>query len=245
MNIFLTSFMRSGSSHVSNTIQRMGWRKSSIHLTFPGSYNEEPMIDAHAADFMFPASGQIFFAHMRAIGRNVDLLKLHEVPVVVMERNLLDSLLSWKESCDIDHAAGRGDQFIYAPIYGARWASLSEQQKWEWIVFNVVPWFVSFHLSWNSAEQQIPLHRIWYKDFFANQAKGLQNMLQFLKAEYIPRRSILEKMCDFRDGKFNVGVSGRGEEKIPYHVIETVKRSLFAWGDEDGIKLERELCQRN
>lgn len=241
MNIFLAAAMRSGSTHVSNTIQRMGWKKASLHLTFPGSYNEEPMIDAHAADFIFPADGQIFHAHMRAIGRNVDLLKLHEAPVVVMERNLLDSLLSWKESTDIDHAAGRGDQYIYAPIYGARWASLSEQQKWEWIVFNVLPWYVSFHLSWQAAD--IPIHRIWYKDYFYNQPSGLQDMLKFLKADHIPRRSLLEKMCNFQDGKFNKGVSGRGAEKIPYHVIETIQRALYSWG-LDGEKLEEELMCR-
>jgi hypothetical protein len=241
MNIFLAASMRSGSSHLSNTIQRMGWRKASVYLATDDTYNEEPMIDHYGANFVLTQDGQVFHYHMRAIGRNVPILKAYEPKVVVMQRNLLDCVVSWRESCDIDHAAGRGDQYIYAPIYGSQWDTLTDTQKWEWIVYNVVPWYISFYLSWRNAD--IDYHSIWYEEFFKDQEQGLADMLSAMEVNKVPRRALLAQMCNYQDGKFNVGKVGRGED-LDQGIKDMIKQQCHAWG-KDGKELEEKLiCRR-
>jgi hypothetical protein len=201
------------------------------------------MIDIHAADFLFtPRNRFLFYGHMRAIGRNVKLLAAYKVPTVVMNRNLLDCIVSWKESCDIDHAAGRGDQYIFAPIYGAKWDGLTEEQKYEWILYNVVPWYYSFYQSWKGAAKVMPIHRIWNKDFYENQETGFQGILDFLGAGTISREKLTE-LCSPHDGKFNVGVAGRGRDLLTHSYIKRVAEQTLCWG-ADGDEMYTELIDR-
>jgi hypothetical protein len=236
---FLAAAMRSGSTHIKNCFLRIGFRPSSTHITFGDHVNEEHMVDGRSAALLFPLGGFVFQQHVRAIGRNVPLLKEFGVRPIVLYRNVLDSIVSWKESADRDTARGY-KQASHSPTYMPDWPTLSDRDKLLWITYNIVPWYYSFYVSWREAD--IESLFVNYDDFFRCQWKEFGQMTRHLGLDL--KDIDLKGAVGGRDGKFNVGVSGRGDS-LPDEVINIADRQASSWGVSWQHRLEEDLlCKR-
>ena len=227
-NIFIAAAMRSGSTHLKNCFVRMGWRAASLHITLEDNANEEHMVDARSAAVLFPLGGFVFQQHVRAIGRNVPILKEYGIKPVIMTRNLYDAVVSWKEQTDIDVAMGR-PQGSHSPTYIPPWFDMSDIERLYWVAYAIAPWYLSFYASWKGAD----IDKIWldYDAFYADQPAQLQGLCTQLGVR-VPGFQESFMVTEPRTGKFNKGISGRGAG-LPQGVKDVILRQACIWGLEE------------
>ncbi len=241
-SVFLAASMKSGSTHVKNTLHRMGLRPASVHAGVAGCVNEDSSVDMSLAAALFPMGGFVFQHHMRAIGSNVAILDMFNVKPIVMVRNVFDSVVSWKESMDKDVLDGKGNYNSHSSVYGAEWNTMNEHEKYQWIVFNVVPWYFSFYLSWKNA--QIDTHFVWYETYYQDQVTGLKKILEHSEIDEGGSNGYLDSITSAFDGKFNVGKVGRGALLSREH-RNLIRTQAQSWGPREGLLLEEDLCNQH
>jgi len=222
-----------------NCFHKLGLRIANLHYTLPEAWNEEHMIDINAAQILLPMGGWVFQQHMRAIGRNALLLKMHGVKPIVTYRNLFDCIVSWCESRDHDVAVGRGNQYIFAPIHCPDWSNMSMEAKYAWATYNVTSWYFSFYVSWKEAD--IPTLFVNYEQHFKNEALSFDKMLRWAGIDHKATLANLATIASETKGKFNVGQSGRGMRLLPFELIDSIYTQAEAWGPRWGPILQEAL----
>ena len=227
-NVFLAAGMRTGSTHIKNCLIRLGLRPASTHITLDDNVNEEHMVDGRAATLLFPMGGFVFQQHVRAIGRNVPLLREYGIRPIVLYRNIYDCVLSWTEQATRDWTMGKR-QHTYSPLHIPDWGSLGDGDRLRWVAYNVVPWYFSFYVSWQEAE--IEKMFISYERFFEDQPAGLRGILRFSGFYPLPDQRSLEAAAAPLGGKFSVGLSGRGAG-LPGEVKRIIEKQAEAWGPQ-------------
>lgn len=240
-SIFLAASMRSGSTHIVNSLQRVGYKKASIHIGHPDYVNEDSRIDPIAAASLFPVPGLIYQHHIRAIGTTIPILEQYhdQVAVVVTYRNILDSVVSWKESYERDSEAGKKRHSSYSSLHCPVWTDLDDPYRW--IILNVVPWYFSFYLSWKEANLDCLF--VGYDDYFSDECKGINRILEYAEAPRSVEDFEMDAICGIYDGKFNIGKSGRGESLRPTYK-QLIRAQAYSWGASIGAHLEQELICR-
>lgn len=240
-SIFLAAATRSGSTHIANSLVRCGLQRASVHSTINGAFNEEHSIDPSAAAAVFAIPGLVFQSHVRGIGRTPELLKMSKVPTVVTCRNIFDSLLSFKESTDADWArTGEHRAFVRSTHIGIElpdWGSMSNNERFTWVGYTMIPWYLSFYVSWKDCG--FPVHWVWYDEYFADQVIGLTKILEWAGIP-ICRQAFCATLPT--NGKMNVGVSGRGLRMLPAAVVEEVYNQIDTWGSWRA-QIEEDLCR--
>jgi uncharacterized protein (UPF0297 family) len=201
-----------------------------------GHYNEDHMVDARSAAILFPMGGYVCHQHTRAIGPNAVILKEYDVPVVVLYRNILDTLVSWEESCGRDEAAGRGPNHTFMPTHVPAWEKMSKLDRRIHVAYNILPWYFSFFVSWKEADANTLFMN--YKEFYSDQVKGLQKIGRFIGM--VPSGDI-SHVTKHQDGRFSVGKSGRGRELLEPEVIEIAYAQARSWGPQWSPILIKEL----
>jgi hypothetical protein len=223
---------------------RLGLRRASVHGIYWNAFNEEHIIDPEKASALFPLGGFVFQSHVRGIGRTVEILKAYKVPTIVTCRNLLDSLVSFKESTDFDWQHTRTQkEFVQSTHLGLQlpeWGTMTELDRFRWVTHNMTPWFISFYVSWQ--EVDIPVHWVWYNEFFRDQIAGLTGIIKFIGAEPVSMAK-LEEVSSHWDGKYNCGIAGRGK-LLPPDCVEDVYNQIDAWGSYRA-QIERDLCGKS
>ncbi len=209
---------------------RLGLKPAPLNSCEPGYWNEEHMPERAFTELLAPLGGFVFYYHVRAIGRTIPILLDNKITPIVTYRNVLDSMVSWRES----HEQGirekeNGEQWIFLPVHGPYdWMLWNDRQKWSWITFNIVPWLFSFYVSWKEFSGDKLF--VGYKYHYADQIASLRRMIDFLGWRQEP---VDEQLClasSFKDGKFNKGESGRGKKLIPEDIQALVYKQAGAWG---------------
>ena len=230
-SIFLASATRSGSTHIANTLVRVGLRRASLHYGFEDHVNEDYTFDTTAAQILLPMGGFVFQSHARALGRNAPLLKHFDTPVVVTGRNIFDSLLSIKERTDVDWGRSAGCPLAFRntthlPLHLPGWGAMDDKDKFAWLVYNVLPWYLSFYASWQDAD--VRKLWVWYEEYFRDQPAGLEKILDYAEIPFRRDRVALESVSAPTDGKFSLGVSGRGMDSMSEAFVSKVLDQVMA-----------------
>ena len=231
-NIFITSFFRSGSTHVRTTLERLlpGYRSATTVIS-AGSIGDDgyPSINIFAAQLMFNNPRQLFHQHTCGTSGNVAVLKATKMKPVVMMRNLLDCIVSLQELLSEGKPQGIG---VYYPHQIAEMST--EEQLW-WVVRNLPNFFFTFYLSWKYAD--IEQHVIWYDEFYKDQVAGIRKIFEFtgpegtIKDEHI--RMASETITS--EDRFKFGRPGRGKERLTKEMIEAIEDQAQAWPEGDEL----------
>ena len=236
-NIFLAAFQRTGSTHLAVTLARLlNYNTSSTVARLAEPADDAHIINPFMAQVLFTQHGLIFHQHTLGTSDNVYLLKSYEMPPVVMMSNVLDCMVSLRESLN------KGPQKIgiYVPKC---WAEMPESEQYDWLACNVAPWFFTFYVSWLSA----PLDKlvVWYEDYYADQVKWVRKILDHtgLSQHGTATDETIADCARVGDSsRFNVGISGRGVN-IPERALDMVYKQAISWGPEWYGKIKRDLIE--
>lgn len=241
-NVFLTSFFRSGSTHVKETLLTLlpGYRSATTtYSAGPIGNDGYNKVDIQAAQILLPMPCQVFHQHTPGTSGNVALLKHYKVRPVVQMRNMLDSIVSLKEL----FAAGQQQNIgIYYPDW---FQGMPESQQLWWCVKVLPTWYFTFYLSWKYAD--IDKHIIWYDEYYKDQVKGVRGILDHVglsELGSVPDEGIQMAIDAVSPnlGRFVFGRPGRGREILSKDMIEDIKHQATAW--PEGQELIEQLMVR-
>lgn len=251
-NIFLTSFFRSGSSHVKMTLLKIlpGYRPATTVFTVGPLGNDACNIHLSAAQVLFMIPEQVFHQHTLGTSGNSEILKLFKVKPIVMMRNILDCMASLHELLCHSYSgnAPRGlyDQNIgiYYPPY---WADMTEEEQLWWMTYNVPNWFFTFYMSWIN-NTQVDVLPVWYDIYYKDQVAGVRRILDHTGISSLGH--IKDEDIDFAannigvGSRFVFGLPGRGKEKFTGRMISCIEDQATSWGKKVGKELIKELIER-
>ena len=239
-NIFLTSFFRSGSTHIKESLLRIlpGYRGETTVLSAGEIGNDNNgAISPFAAQLLFPKPAQIFHQHTPGTCGNAILLKMYKVRPVIQMRNMLDSMISVVELLRLGQPQHLG---IYYPQNFHRWNEFD--QLW-WAVANLPNWYFTFYLSWKYADVDKLI--IWYDEYYKDQVAGLKSIITHSQIEGTVTDEVLKMASEVIDPKlsrFKFGRPGRGREILNGAMVEDVIDQAKLW--KEGRELIDNLVER-
>ena len=221
-NIFVAAMWRSGSTHIARGLgQMLEWRPAST-AGYHGEGQEQQDINPFSAAILMPYGYQVFHQHCWGTVRNASLLRDLKVPTVVVTRSVPDTIVSIYERL---HAL---PSFVIPglPIQ-PDWHSWDRDRQYEWLARTVTPWQCQFALTWRASK--VPVHRIHYRRFYADQHTGFTNLLNALDID--PSRVNIDEAVSAKHN-LSVGLSGRGDT-MPAKALGIVSSTLIAMDCED------------
>jgi hypothetical protein len=221
-NIFVTSFLRSGSTHVKVSLSRLlDYRQATTICSVGARGTDEQNISISAAQILFPIPAQVFHQHTKATGSNLALLERFGFRPVVMVRSVPDCLVSLRERLLRTPDVHPG--LYYPPEF----VTMSKEDQLTWLVYNVAPWFWAFYESWENAT--IPRLFVRYEEFYTDQIAGIRRILDHVGIVHSFTDADIDVACNHRDGRFNQGRVGRGKEEIPAPLLDVLAAQADAW----------------
>jgi hypothetical protein len=215
---------RTGSSHIARCTGRiMGLPVQSPRWIHAGRFST----DDHQIDHTLMGACKhlglfVLHQHSKGTGNNVAILKAFGIKPMVIIRNMFDSLVSVKEQMEIT------DNMTCPGVPRPEYYELTEGQKWDWISFNLIPWYFQFYASWHYATQ-IDRMMIHYRDFYSeNNFKVVSKILDWVGYPN-PGEEVVAATHARKDARFNVGISGRGKA-VPEIVKERAYLQAKSWG---------------
>jgi hypothetical protein len=185
-----------------------------------GEGEEEQNINPFSAALLLPYGYQIFHSHTKATQANVHYLRQFNVKVVVVQRKILDSLVSMREMMNREIC-----KVIPGIVWPRKeWATWDEYHQYRYLVDNAIPWYLSFHYLWRQAN--IPKLFVKYEEFYADQEAGFEKIL---RAFTLPVNKKCIKAATKKKVNFFIGKNGRGKEIVPLDLQERIKDMADVW----------------
>jgi len=214
---------RTGSSHIARCTGRiMGIPVQAPRFLFADHFStDDHQVDPALMGAIRHLGIWVLHQHSKGMGNNVAILKAYGIKPMVIVRNLFDCLVSVKEQMEV--AENMTTPGVPRPEY----YELDEDGKWDWISYNIVPWYYQFYASWHYAK--IDKLLIHYREFYSDDNfKVMSKILDWVGFPN-PGPEEVARHHARRDARFNVGYSGRGNA-IPDTVKERAYAQAKSWG---------------
>ncbi|HER20346.1 MAG TPA: hypothetical protein ENO14_04775, partial [Chromatiales bacterium] len=156
--------------------------------------------------------------HVKATARNLQLAREHRLRPVVLVRNIFDIVPSLT---DHFHHESRHFPTGFVPEW---FLNADEEKKWMFTIKLHLPWYLNFLLSWQEAEQELPIYWLTYQQLFANPTEVIRDLLCFWNIS-VPEKSIeygLQQVA-IQNTRMNKGIAGRGQLLSSYHRQELLE----------------------
>lgn len=231
-NIFLAASYRTGSTHISYGLCYLTGFRRATTVNSHGEGEEEQIINENSALILFPYGRQVFQQHTKGSGRHSVILSRFKVKTVVLLRNVYDQLVSLEEWMSRKNTA-----VIPGLVKPANWYEMDTQQHYVWLVYNAVPWLLSFYVSWERADTDRMFFS--YEKFFSDQQAGFRKILDWYGLKH--DEAVLDIVTESKQWSFNKGESGRSEGLFPVELRPSVEAQAKAWGDEMYRKIKQDI----
>lgn len=176
----------------------------------------------------------VIHQHCSASAANLALLQALDARIVVLSRDLADSLVSLVDHLD----KAPGDAGPLAP----GWPSLSRAEKLEAVADQHGPWMVAFWASWTRAARAGAAKPLFltYEVAMADKPRCIARISGHLGLPIAPERieTVLAAMeRDKHQARFNQGRSGRGAEEMPAVLRQRLAGFIRPYPDVDFTSL--------
>ena len=200
---------KSGSTLLFETMCALtGWQKAYFSYAFLQNEQELylPALQALAA------TDTVTQQHCRATEPNIQLLQGFGITPVILIRNLFDIVMSLADFYDKGAVANT--------FFSGHWADLGPEEKRDNIIDHVMPWYLGFFASWQSAIEGRRLNClvVRYEDMIDDKPATLLSVMELLGLDSTP--GACEAAFRAVEGdpsgmtRLNRGVAGRGEDTL-------------------------------
>ena len=231
--IFLAVFPKSGSTYLASLLSNLTGTplKGAVQLS---GHNEQDICELRLRSLA--GMDAIIQQHAKGTFNNVTLLKKYRIKPVVLVRNIYDAIVS-----NHDHFRSESDIVPMGYVHPEYW-NMSEKEQLDFIIANMVPWYLNFYVSWRDASTTTKVLWLTYEDFFSDQITGVQKIMEFygMQSNYIENdtKKSIESMPALGDrlttNRLNVGKSGRGELLLSHEQKRMVSDIAKRWHLSDG-----------
>ena len=179
-----------------------------------------------------PACPLVTHVHMQALAANRHFMEALDLQPVVMIRALPDMLASYLD--ELEDQPLRPDKWLNIKVPDA-YPGFSDEQKGDFIIEMMVPWYVSFFSTWlDYARADARVLFLYYDEFRADPAGVLEKLLAHSR---LPRsrahcQAALDEVWKERTTfRYNKGVSGRGRMRFTPAQMERLRRMIGYYPD--------------
>ncbi len=168
--IFLAVFPKSGSTYLASLLSKItGFTlRGAVQLS---DHNEQDISEIR----LHYQAGRtaVIQQHAKGTHNNIQLLNKYGIKPVVLTRNIYDVIIS-----NHDHFRSESDKVPMGYVHPEYW-QMSQQEQLDFIITNMVPWYLNFYVSWRDAQSSIPVHWLTYETLFRDQEKAVSEIIDF------------------------------------------------------------------
>ncbi len=166
--------------------------------------------------------------HMQALPANQRFMEALNIRPVIMIRNIPDMLASYWDMLEADPAARRDGLNCEIP---ENFPSLSKEQKSDFLVDILAPWYASYYSTWlgYAVAQPDRICILAYSDLQSDAAGTLEKVLEHSRLPRLRREceaAVESAWSDRGNLRFNKGTEGRGQRYFSSEQIERLARLL-------------------
>ncbi|TKB26114.1 sulfotransferase domain-containing protein [Desulfopila sp. IMCC35006] len=208
-HILISCFPKSGSTLLLKTLcKTTGFQNCPMVFEYGGNEQDlflPSIIDAYSVD-------TITQQHVRATNTNLRLIKNYGLKVIILTRNIFDTLISLHDhllSESLDMPMGYLDK---------NYRMLTFEQRLDFLVDIVTPWYFNFYASWSTVNTYLaPNDFLWitYEELINDKTKTISRLLS--KFDLLDdKEKIFSSLAEIKneDTRLNVGISGRGRQML-------------------------------
>lgn len=202
--LFIACFPKSGSTYLMRLLCDVTGFPRVILVQFMGP-NEQDLYERKLDRFRYRDG--VCQQHLKGTLYNIKLVKKHRIRIVVLVRNIFDTVLSL---CDHFDSKESDQPTGYTP---RQFYQMSEEEKWTFLIRVHIPWYFNFLMSWYEVKEDVPVFWISYEELFENQVGVVSELLQFWNMP-VDEQKILQGIESVKTSytRFNKGIHGRGEK---------------------------------
>lgn len=221
--IFLAAFPKSGSTYISNLLSKLTGYPIQTAVQFFG-HNEQDIFEIRLQSLI--GLNAVIQQHAKGTLNNINLLSKYHIKPIFLVRNIYDVIVSLS-----DHTEKEDAKYPMGYIH-PEYAGMSVDEKREFIIINVVPWYLDFYLSWRDASTEVEVLWLTYENFFADQLAGLKKIVEFYElGSHYTEATMKENIASMPSSgnRLNVGKAGRGEALLSHEQKQLVVRIARRW----------------
>ncbi|CAH1077466.1 sulfotransferase domain-containing protein [Candidatus Nitrotoga sp. 1052] len=208
-HILISCFPKSGSTLLLKSLCKItGFQNWPMVFEYGGNEQDlflPSIIDAYSMD-------TITQQHVRATDTNLRLIKNYGFKVVILTRNIFDTLISLH-----DHLLSESLDMPMGYL-NENYRTLTFEQRLDFLVDVVTPWYLNFYASWSQVNTYLDSNDfLWITyDELINDKNGTIFQLLSKFGFYDDKEKVLGSLAELKseDTRLNVGISGRGRRML-------------------------------
>jgi hypothetical protein len=219
--ILIACMPKSGSTFMTQLL-RHHLRLPLHHLTLDYGKGEQEVCWTKL-DAVVTSDALFIQQHVRASQNTLKVIRLFNIQTIVMIRNLLDAVVSFREH--ILKESVDSTMFHFDPAF-LQW---EERRQYEFIIDLVLPWYLNFLGTWIDANKHKDISLLWlnYSDWIDDPKATLKQIDAFCDRTHSPEaasQAVARAKNEFI--RFNVGKSGRGRKLLDGDLQAKVRHLL-------------------
>ena len=233
--LVLAAMPKAGSTFLSHTLCALtGYRHYYLACAYDNIEQEiylPRVIDAFG-------SGTVVQQHFKANRPNLDILNRFDIKPVVVVRNIFDLVASIR-----DHLVKERLDNLPAVYPTGDFLSFSPSRQLDFVIDMVVPWYITYYVSWCHAEKQKQIQFLWaaYEELVADLHAGVRRILDFFGMQK-PDAAIVRAIETTRakpkeQTRLNVGVPGRAYTLLSDSQRERIVRLMQYYPNVDFTRI--------
>jgi hypothetical protein len=228
-NIIIACMAKSGSTFVAKTLSAITEYPERGLLRD----SESQVIDYYEVQIA-KGMGIITQQHIICSQHTVNMANEFDLDVVVLERNILDVLVSLRDfllSEEMQNSRKRFGGFLNTGqqfLVDEEFYEMDDSERYDFLILYALPWYIHFHMTWrkyHSFFKKPPL-RLTYESFFADIEGSVKQILSHCDLSHLNHK-ISECLNPSGNTRLNQGLPGRGGGE-PFQRIK-FKRSKNRW----------------
>ncbi len=226
--VIVNSFPRSSSSFTTDLLKDI-FKLKRVFLIYRNGSSEQDLFEPEIIRNI--PYNTIAQHHFKATGSNIHLISRYNVKVIILVRNIFDTIVSIREAVINFISKYEGKKELYEngimPIFycNEKFIKMTEKEQYDLIVDHAVPWLIQFYVSWTEIYKKgnISLKFVNYSEITAATENKILEISDFLKIR--PANSLNETIIQHSRNPRNAGAksgSGRGKKILSSEQIERV-----------------------
>lgn len=170
--------------------------------------------------------------HMVASNYAVEQVNEYGIKVIVLERNVLDALVSLQNHCNRDPVMLR-NMSPWFGYFGADFLGLPPERQLDRLIELALRWYVLFHVTWKRQQRNFltPPLMCRYEQVFPDIESSFPGIFEFLECDY-SREKLSQLTPTNTKSRFDVGRPGRGAELLSDEQKARARSIIREYGPE-------------
>ena len=209
--IFVSAMPKSGSTFLSRNIAQITGFDFEP-MTYGFERNEQELYLPKLVDNYNRST--VTQQHTKATGPNLNLFNRFGIRPVILVRNIFDVVFSIR-----DYLLKEGVAHFPSLYATDHFATLSEDEQYDFLITFAIPWYLNFFVSWFDATRDKRIEALWitYENLVEDWVAGISTVLTFYDIEHSEAdiRSTVETLQRRpAETRMNKGVVGRGQRGL-------------------------------